>query len=131
MIKDIQKPSFLKDILLTVQQQMTQRIFDEGKTADSQPIGQYSEPYIQRREKRGLGTSKKVIATFTGQMRNDFQLIQDGDEFSFGFTNTANGEKSFFVEDTYKKAIFDLTDSEERLLGDLIDEKLNRITIDG
>ena len=104
---------------------MTKRIFDDGKDASGAPIGEYSDEYLKRRAKKGLGTSKKVVLQFTGQMRNDFLLLQDGDNFGSGFTNQANADKSFFVEDTYNKKIFDLTKDEQELLQKLIDKKVD------
>lgn len=125
MIEDLLDDNFLKGPLLTVHQQMVRRIFDEGKDATGAPIGEYSEEYIKRRAKSGLGTSPKVILQFTGQMRNDYQLLQDGDHFASGFTNSANGNKSFWVEDTYNKSIFALTEREEKLLNELINKKVD------
>ena len=126
MISDLLNPEFLKPVLLTVHQQMTRRIFDEGKDANNSQIGEYSDAYVKQRQKKGLGSSKKVILEFTGQMRNDFLLIQDGSNFGSGFTNENNGNKSEWVEDTYDKTIFDLTDQEEQLLEALINERVEQ-----
>ena len=125
MIEELLDPNFLKGPLLTVHQQMTKRIFDDGQDANGLQIGEYSPEYIKRRAQSGLGTSSKVILQFTGQMRNDFLLLQDGDNFASGFTNQFNGDKSFWTEDTYDKKIFDLTEKEEGLLQELIDRKVD------
>lgn len=128
MIEDLSfltDPNFIRPILLTVHQQMTKRIFDEGKDDKNALIGEYTESYIRTRERRGLGSDPKVILQFTGQMRNDFLLISDRNQFGSGFTNQANADKSFWVEETYDKTIFNLTDQEEKLLFDLLNERID------
>lgn len=104
---------------------MTTRIFDEGKAASGSQIGTYTKAYIETRKKKGLGSSSKVILEFTGQMRNDYHLIQDGPNFASGFLNKVNGDKSEWVEDTYDKEIFNLTKKEQELLDKLVEEKVN------
>ena len=125
MIDELLDPNFIKPVLLTVHQQMVQRIFDNGLDANDSPIGEYSEEYIKQRVKKGLGSSPKVILQFSGQMRNDYLLLEERGQFASGFTNQANADKSFWVEDTYDKEIFKLTDKEEQLLDSLLNEKVN------
>lgn len=126
-LKEILSGRPQRRVLLTVHQQMTTRIFDEGKDAKNSRIGVYSDAYLKQRKKKGLGSSKKVVLEFTGQMRNDYQLIEKGGKFGSGFLNNFNGQKSEWVEDTYDKSIFDLTSEEERLLTDLLNEETQRI----
>lgn len=121
----ISSPEFLRPIFLTVHQQVTKRIFDDGKDANNTEIGQYSPEYVKRRIKKGLGSSRKVILEFTGQMRNDFVLIEDEGKAGSGFLNSVNADKSRWVEDTYEKSIFDLTQDENNLLVKLIEDKIN------
>ena len=129
-LNEILDGSMDKRVLLTLHQQVTTRIFDEGKDANESQIGEYSRPYIKTRVKKGLGGSPKVILEFTGQMRNDFLLLEEGDDFASGFTNTANGDKSYWVEDTYNKEIFKLSNNEEQLLENLYNVELKR-TLNG
>ena len=125
MISDLINPDFLRPVLQTVHQQMTKRIFDDGLDANNSPIGEYTPEYVKQRVKKGLGSDRKVILQFTGQMRNDFLLLQDGQDYASGFTNNANFDKSVWVEETYNKSIFDLTPDEEKLLSDLINERVD------
>jgi len=121
---------FLRPILLTIHQQVTQRIFDEGRDAKGQPIGVYSQAYIKRRQRKGLGSSPKVVLEFTGQMRNDFSLVEEGEAIGSGFKNPFNADKAGWVEGTYNKEIFNLTLGEvvelERLLDQQAQIVLNR-----
>ncbi len=113
-------------VLLTLHQQLKTRIFDGFDSSNSQ-IGRYSAPYIKRRVKRGLGGNPKVILEFTGQMKNDFLLLEENNGYGSGFSNDANGDKSFWVEDTYDKRIFDLSDNERELLEDLYEQQVNQL----
>ena len=124
-LKKITSDDYLKSVLLTVHQQMVERIFDKGLDANSTQIGTYSEGYMRKRREKGFSGSDKVILEFTGQMRNDYLLLQDGGNFGSGFTNSANYDKSNWVEDTYDKKIFDLTSEEIDLLVTLLNKKLD------
>lgn len=116
-------PKNQNKILLTVHQQVKRRIHDQGKAADRSQIGTYSEEYLKQRQKKGLGSSKKVILEFTGQMRRDFVPIKKGQKIiGSGFTNNANFDKSQWVENTYKKKIYALTKQENELLVKLFEE---------
>ena len=124
-IDELLNPDFYRDVLLTVHQQSIVRIFDKGQDANGKEIGEYSDAYVKTRERRGLGNNKKVILQFTGQMRNDYQLINQSGQWGSGFLNQANADKSFWVEQTYEKSIFDLTEGEELLLQQLLDKKID------
>ena len=125
-LKILTTPSFVRTVLLTVHQQATMRIFDQGKDANNQPIGVYTQAYIKQRQRKGLGSSRKVVLEFTGQMRNDFSLVQDGDSVGSGFNNPFNAKKSDWVESTYKKEIFNLTKNEVELLENLLDQAVQQ-----
>jgi len=122
---NIYDPEYILPIALTVHQQMVKRIFDDGKDASDAQIGEYTEGYVRTRERAGLGGDRKVILQFTGQMRNDFSVIQNNRKLGHGFKNTANFDKSEWVEETYEKEIFDFTDDEKKLFSDLLNEKLD------
>lgn len=127
-ILPIVTPEFLLPEVLTIHQQLTTRIFDQGLDASLTPIGEYSSQYIKTRQRAGLGGSSKVILQFTGQMRNDFQVKVEGEVIGHGFNNPANEDKAGWVEDTYDKVIFALSDNEENLLSDLISKKIETFT---
>ena len=66
------------------------RIFNKGLDSDNNPIGSYSEGYTKRRIKKGLGGSKKVVVTFSGQLVNDFTAVSEGGVVGLGTKNKFN-----------------------------------------
>ena len=127
MLDEILNGNIERRVFLTLHQQITKRIFDDGKDSNNQKIGSYSKGYIERRKKKGLGGSKKVNLQFTGQMKNDFLLIEQNGKFGSGFTNSRNADKSEWVESTYNKDIFSPTTQEEKLAQELFEDEINRI----
>jgi hypothetical protein len=116
-----------KRVLLTVHQQVKKRIFDDGQDANSKQIGVYSNKYVRQRIKKGLTGSTKVVLEFTGQMKNDFQLLEDQGQYASGYLNNINGDKSNWVEGTYKTTIFDLTDQEAALMDELFEKEIETL----
>ncbi len=95
------------------------RIFEEGKDANGNQIGEYVDGYYKekRREKgREIGF---VNLAMTEQMKRDYQPTQDG-IVGYGFTNKFNLDKSFWNEDRYQKEIFALSDAEATMFVDLV-----------
>jgi hypothetical protein len=131
MISEVLNPVFLKPALEAVHEKVKSRIFDDGLAADGSQIGQYSEGYLAQRRKKGLGGSSKVIFQFTGAMKKDFVLLNQGGDYGSGFNNQENGDKSFWVESTYDKEVFQLTNEEEASLIELINQRVQNVIIDG
>jgi hypothetical protein len=125
--RDILTGKFEREVALSVHQQIKKRIFDDGLDATGRQIGTYSPGYLRRRARAGY-SGNNVTLEFTGQMRNDFQLVDDGGVLGSGFANSFNFEKSEYVEDTYKKDIFSPTEGEINLLTELINRAINRVT---
>lgn len=115
-----------RSVFSSVHAKITDRIFNEGKSESGQ-IGTYSTEYIKRRVKNNWGSSRKVILQFTGQMKNDFSLIKDGNDWGSGFKNRKNGDKSRWVEETYDKDIFTATREEQKLAEKLYATECKRI----
>lgn len=114
-------------VLITVHQTMTERIFEEGKDANNQQIGTYSDAYMERRRQMNYPDNRKVILQATRQMVNDFELIVESKgKYGSGFKNNANYEKSLKVERTFGKDIFSLTSQEQQLLATLFEKELER-----
>jgi hypothetical protein len=126
-LKKILRGDLDRAVFLTAHQLITRRIFDQGKDSKDRAIGEYSEPYVKRRAKAGRGSSKKVILEWTGQMRNDFHLIEQGGKFGSGFLNDFNADKSEWVESTYKKDIFEASKKEEKDIEIIYQKEVNRI----
>lgn len=69
----------------------------------------------QARPKYNRTADTKVIASLTRQMENDESVQATEDGYGIGFINPFNYQKSQWVTKTYKKAIFDLTETEAQL----------------
>ena len=103
------------------------RIFNEGKNADNQEIGTYSQGYQRTRARKNYEPSRKVILRATEQMFQDWSLVVSGKNYGLGFKNSANADKSYWVEDTYSQDIFKHTQEEENLLIELFDQEVKKV----
>lgn len=125
----IQSGNLDREVALAMLPMTATRIFEAGLDANGAPIGKYTKGYIRQRRRKGWGSSDKVILQLTQEMRNDFQVIVDGG-IGLGFSTKVNGDKSRWVEKTYKKDIFQHTESElekmEQLYGKIIERHINR-----
>ena len=117
-----------REVLVSMQAVSSDRIFTKGQATSGGDIGRYSDAYQKTRKKKGL-SGGKVKLQFTQQMRNDWSVVVEGKKIGLGFKNSFNTEKSFFVEKTYKKPIFEHTKKEEtlitRLYGKVIERHFN------
>lgn len=114
-------------VLLTVHQQVLDRIFEKGQDANKSQIGTYSESYIKQRVKNNWPRSRKVILQATRQMVQDFSLITIArGKYGSGFKNSINGKKRRWLEKKYSKKIFELTNDELALIPKLYEEALRR-----
>ena len=117
-----------REVLVSMLAVTSDRIFTKGQSASGGSIGRYSDAYQKTRRNKGL-SGGKVILQFTQQMRNDFSVVVEGKKIGLGFKNSFNTKKSFFVEKTYKKPIFEHTKKEEtlitRLYGKVIERHFN------
>ena len=104
-----------------------ERIFREGKDSKGASLGNYSLPYLKQRIKQGYPASRKIILQATGQMAQDFSVITGQETVGLGFKNSANADKSEWVEDTYKTKIFAHTDQEIKIANDLFAKEVNKI----
>lgn len=59
---------------------------------------------------------RKVIASLTRQMENDFSVIPTETGYGLGYNNPTNRLKVDYVEETYKKKIFSTTKEENSLI---------------
>ena len=103
------------------------RIFDKGKDASNLDIGKYSKEYLKQRRKQGYPSSTKVILQATRQMANDWSVIQTGKQLGLGFKNSANADKSEWVEATYEKDIFKHTENEKQAINKLVEKEVKKI----
>jgi len=117
----------LRRVLETVHVMTDQRIFRDGIDANGKLIGTYSTSYQKTRRRENYPMSRKVILQATSQMVNDYKflVLPDGN-YGSGFSNDANYDKSIWVEKTYKKPIFELTDSEDKKMEVLLEKELSK-----
>lgn len=54
----------------------------------------------------------KVVISLSREMEGDFKIIATAKGYGLGYTNPHNFDKAGWVEATYKKKIFDLTETE-------------------
>jgi len=114
------------------------RIFESGQDSGKSKIGKYSTNPIsiaksnQARStgqtffpggyaeyKQKIGKGGDVNFRNFDQMMMDYGIIQNGSQFGFGFQNHFNYEKSQWLQDKYNKDVFDLSEQELNLLGDV------------
>lgn len=105
------------------------RIFTQGKDASNALISDegYSTEYMKQRRRMNYPKSGKVILQATRQMVNDFSVISTGSELGLGFKNSANTDKSHWVEDTYDKEIFEHTKEELKQIDLLTGKKIKQL----
>jgi len=106
----------LRTIAQNVFAEMKQRIHKSGLDSSGAPIGDYSRGYMYTRVKNNRGTSTKVIISLTRQMENDMKVIATDKGYGIGYSNPDDFDKVAYVENTYGKKIFDLTQKEKEIV---------------
>lgn len=81
----------------------------------------------QPRPRYNRKNDTKVIASLTREMENDMKVIADENDVVIGFSNEHNFNKSQWVEETYKKDIWKLTESEDAQIDELVDDFLDEL----
>ena len=93
------------------------RIHVQGRAADGSQIGLYSQGYMKTRQRLNRGPDRKVILSLRRQMENDMSVVAASEKsYGIGFKNAENYRKSQYVENTYKKPIYSLTQDERSLI---------------
>lgn len=78
--------------------------------------------------KRAVGKNPGyVILRNTDQMYMDYGLVGSFGKYGFGYNNQKNYDKSQWMEDKYKKYIFDLSDSELNVLTNVLVDQLDKM----
>ncbi len=79
------------------------RIHQEGKKANGQPIGQYSNAYLKYRvKKKNRENDGKVVLSLNRNMENDFQVIATDTGYGLGFNNPENVKKADWLQNGTK-----------------------------
>ncbi len=130
----------MRSIAETMLPVVKKRIHTDGLAADGNPIGTYSPGYMKLRTKgyqsdvitRGKDKGKpreiikfnrtadtKVIISMTRQMEGDWSIIPTAKGYGLGYKNEENLKKVGYVEATYDKPIFKLTEGEHKNVVDI------------
>lgn len=135
-----------REMAFTIAGEMRTRIHEQGKDSSGSEIGSYSPQYMrvrtdklppqftrgakkgQTRPKFNRTANTKVVASLTRQMENDMTAgpIKTTDGYGIGFRNPDNYDKSQFVENTYGKKIFSLTQEEKQKAKAIAEDFINR-----
>ena len=83
----------------------------------------------QPRPRYNRTSDTKVVGSLTREMENDMKVIAENDDVYIGFSNEHNYDKSQWLEETYKKDIWDLTESENDAIDELVDAYIDEIII--
>lgn len=95
------------------------RIFEKGEAEDGSKIGTYSKKYGEKKKKLGRNPGF-VNLRLSDQMVADYQLIQNGTDYGFGFQNSFNADKMGWNTDRYGKRIAALNQKEMDVLSDTL-----------
>ena len=142
-------PKILDIALISVQSEMVKRIHSKGQDANGNKIGNYSTTPISVSKKNQPRSSGKtyfsggyksfkqsmglesgfVNLELTGQMRQDLTIIPLTPRSSaIGFKNPFNADKSDWMENKYKKPIYENTKKELKIFNDVFDfETMKRL----
>lgn len=135
-----------REMAFSIAGEMRTRIHEQGKDSSGAEIGNYSPEYMRvrtdqlpqqftRGEKKGDTRPKfnriantKVVASLTRQMENDMTAgpIKTTDGYGIGFRNSENYNKSQFIESTYNKKVFALTEEEKKKAKAIAEDFINR-----
>jgi len=91
------KDQLLRTIATTLTPVIAQRIHIDGKNAEGNQIGEYSNPYMRVRARNKRDASKRVIFSLTRQMENDFSPIATDNGYGIGFKNPLNAQKASWL----------------------------------
>ena len=79
------------------------RIHTQGKRADGQPIGQYSNAYLKYRvKKKNRENDGKVVLSLTRNLENDTQVVATETGYGIGFNNPENVKKADWLQNGTK-----------------------------
>lgn len=119
---------FLRAVAVSMLPVVHDRIHVSGLAADGSQIGTYSKNYLKyTRPKNNRNADPKVILSLTRQMENDFSVVADGNRYGLGFKNDLNFDKATWAEETYKKKIYGLTQTEKDTAVEVGNQYLNGI----
>lgn len=121
----LDKEYLLRPLAIETIPNMKERIHKNGQASDEAPIGTYSTGYLKYREKNKRGADPKVIVSLTRQLENDWAVIGTTNGYGIGFNNPLNKDKAGWVEESKKRIIFNLSESEKKYITERLQELVN------
>ena len=144
--KAVRSEKAIRTALTSVLAVHKQRIFQSGQDSSKSKIGKYSTNPISISKKNqarntgktyfkggyaeyksSIGKGGDVNLRNTDQMMMDYGIIKNGNQFGFGFQNSENFNKSQWTQDHFDKDVFDLTEQELDILGDVLKIEIEKI----
>ena len=106
-ISDANSPTrdkMLRTVALDAAANIKTRIHTDGKNSADQPLGEYTNAYMKKRQENKRGPSKKIIFSLTRQMENDFSLVaaNGATGYGLGFKNPDNAQKAEWLQENKK-----------------------------
>lgn len=98
--KGINADKLAREVAVTLNAVILQRIHEDGIKADGSPIGTYKSSTIEQRMKHGFSGDSKVVFVWDRQMANDFSVGNTdpaklpGGGYGLGFKNEINAIKA-------------------------------------
>lgn len=87
---------------------------DKGNLKDAGTISR-GDRKGQQRQRYNRTADTRVVGSLTRKMENDLSVMPAGRGYGIGYNNPDNYDKSQWLEDTYKKDIWELTTGETDL----------------
>lgn len=103
------------------------RIHTQGLRGDGSPLGVYKNSYMKIREKNNRTDDKKVVASLTRQMENDFSVVAVNGAVGLGFKNKENFKKAGYIETMYPGTYSRLSEQEENIIIEAANAYINDI----
>lgn len=106
----------------------TNEVYKSGKNKGKQkPVGVFTKGANkgEPRPRYNRTADTKVIISLTRQMENDMTVIPTENGYGIGYLNNDNALKVGYVEHTYAKDIFALTEQEKQIAIDTAKEFVN------
>lgn len=80
----------------------------------------------EKRKYYNRGADKKVVLSLTRQMENDMSVVAISQGYGIGYNNPVNLDKAIWNEQRYKKSIWKLSDEENNLVDEVVNNYLNK-----
>ena len=148
-VSALSAPAICLQMATAVLPELRKRIHTDGQAADGSQIGTYTKEYMkvrtgsgfqsktiargarkgQSRDRFNRTSDSKVVASLTRNMEDNLVVIpkETGAEIGWIVDGQNNYKKSIWVEETYNKSIYSLTDKEREIAFETANSEVERI----